>query len=78
MRTNVDIDDQLMAEAQELSGLKTKREVVDAALKAFIRYQHRLDIMKLRGKVQFWDNYKEELMNMRQMKVPDWDLAEPR
>ena len=39
MRTNIVIDDRLMAEALKVSGLKTKREAVEAGLKALIRLQ---------------------------------------
>jgi Arc/MetJ family transcription regulator len=55
MRTNIEVDDALIKEAQELSGLKTKRAVVDAALRMFVRVQHQKDILKLPGKVEFWD-----------------------
>jgi len=34
MRTNIVIDDQLVADAMKLSGVKTKREVVELALLA--------------------------------------------
>ena len=47
MRTNVEVDDELIKEAQELSGLKTKRAVVDAALRMFVRVQHQKDILKM-------------------------------
>ena len=56
MRTNVEIDDKLMKEAQRLSGLKTKRAVVDAALQMFVRVKRQSDILKLAGKVEFWDD----------------------
>jgi len=36
MRTNIEIDDALMAEAMELSGLPTKKAVIEEALKMFI------------------------------------------
>ena len=49
MRTNIVIDDQLMKEAMERSGLKTKREVVDMALRTFIRLKRQEDILELRG-----------------------------
>ena len=41
MRTNVVIDDELMAQAMELTGLRTKRAVVDAALRALIKRKSR-------------------------------------
>jgi len=56
VRTNVEIDDKLMKEAQRLSGLKTKRAVVDAALQMFVRVKRQSDILKLAGKVEFWDD----------------------
>ena len=49
MRTNIVIDDQLMKEAMELSGLKTKREVVEQALRTFVRLKRQEDILELRG-----------------------------
>jgi Arc/MetJ family transcription regulator len=36
MRTNIEIDDELMANAKRVSGLTTKREVVDKALREFV------------------------------------------
>ena len=42
MRTNIEIDDKLMKQAQRLSGLKTKRAVIDAALEMFVRVQRQL------------------------------------
>lgn len=60
MRTNIEVDDALIKEAQELSGLKTKRAIVDAALRMFVRVQHQKDILKLAGKVEFWDEVIRE------------------
>lgn len=37
MRTNIDIDDKLMADALEATGAKTKKEAVELGLKALIR-----------------------------------------
>ncbi len=38
MRTNIDIDETLVTDALELSGLKTKKAVVEAALEHFVRH----------------------------------------
>lgn len=59
MRTNIDIDDQLMKEAQALSGLKTKRAVVEEGLKTLIRRKRRLKILDLAGKVEWVGNLDE-------------------
>ena len=37
MRTNIDIDDELLAEAMTLTGEPTKRATVDAALRMMVR-----------------------------------------
>lgn len=56
MRTNIEIDDTLMKEAQRLSGLKTKRAVVEEGLKTLVRVKRQMKILELAGKVQFWDD----------------------
>src|SRR5438552_13057611 len=66
MRTNVEIDDKLLSKAKKLSGLKTKREIVNEALKSFIRYQQQLGVLKLAGKFQFWDDYEHEYKRLRE------------
>jgi Arc/MetJ family transcription regulator len=42
MRTNIDIDEKLMAEAMEALGARTKRDAVDKALREAIRIQRQL------------------------------------
>lgn len=49
MRTNIVLNDDLVAQAQALSNIKTKRELVEAALKEFIANRTRLDLRKLKG-----------------------------
>lgn len=43
MRTNIVIDDKLMRDTLRATGLKTKREVVDQALRALLRLQKQAD-----------------------------------
>jgi Arc/MetJ family transcription regulator len=59
MRTNVEIDDELVREALRLSGLKTKRAVIEAALRMFVRVKRQEDILELAGKVQWEGNLDE-------------------
>jgi Arc/MetJ family transcription regulator len=49
MRTNIVIDDKLMQQALQLSGLKTKREVVEQSLKLLITMERQKQIRALRG-----------------------------
>lgn len=67
MRTNIIIDDELMAEALRTSGLKTKKAVVDAGLKLLIQTQKQTGIRALRGKIE-WDG---DLDAMRDGRVGD-------
>lgn len=49
MRTNLVLDDFLVQEAMTLSHLKTKRELVEQALREFVAFRKRLDIRELKG-----------------------------
>lgn len=62
MRTNIIIDDTLMQRAMEVSGLKTKREVVEKAIIEFVERRTRKDLKELRGKIQFADDYDYRAM----------------
>lgn len=49
MRTNIVLDDSLVQEAQALSQIKTKRELIDQALREFVAHRKRLDLRELKG-----------------------------
>jgi Arc/MetJ family transcription regulator len=53
MRTNIELDDRLIAKAMRGSGLRTKRSVVQAALQLLVDIQSQDGIGKLRRKVQW-------------------------
>jgi Arc/MetJ family transcription regulator len=57
MRTNIMIDDALMKEAQTLSGIKTKRNVIQKALEEYVRSLKKRDLREIRGKVRFAEGY---------------------
>lgn len=60
MRTNIEIDDKLMKDTLKATGLKTKREVVDKALKELLRLARQAEIKKLRGKFH-WEGDLEKM-----------------
>ncbi len=60
MRTNIDIDDKLMADAIARSGLPTKKAVVEEALRVYLQRLAIEDLRALRGKVEFWPGWEEE------------------
>jgi Arc/MetJ family transcription regulator len=53
MRTNIEIDDELISEARRLTGVETKREMVDLALRELVARHRRLGILELRGRVHW-------------------------
>lgn len=53
MRTNIDIDEDVLREAQRLTGARTKRETVDLALRELVARNRRLGVLDLRGKVRW-------------------------
>ena len=61
MRTNIVLDDQLVQEGLRLTKLKTKKDLVNLALKELIERRKRKRVLKLEGKVD-WDG---SLDNMR-------------
>lgn len=53
MRTNIDIDEDVLREAQRITGARTKRETVDVALRELVARERRLGLLELRGKVRW-------------------------
>ncbi len=61
MRTNIVIDDTLMEDALRLTGLRTKREVVELGLRTLLRLRQQEEIRRFRGKL----NWQGDLDAMR-------------
>lgn len=57
MRTNIVIDSNLMEQAMRVSGLSTKKEVVNRALLEFVQRHTRKDLAELQGKIRFAEEY---------------------
>jgi Arc/MetJ family transcription regulator len=53
VRTNIVIDDELMADAMQATGAKTKREVVELGLRTLLRLRQQRDIRAFRGKLSW-------------------------
>lgn len=56
MRTNIEIDDQLMSEAIRLSGAATKKAAVEMGLKALVQIKQQERIRRFRGKLPWSGN----------------------
>lgn len=57
MRTNIELDEVLVAEAQELSGIGTKRGVVQEALRFYVEVKGRKTLSDLRGRIELAPGY---------------------
>jgi len=68
MRTNIEIDDELMKQALKMSDLKTKKDVVNEALRVFVQREAQKQILKYRGKLK-WEG---DLDEMRESRFPEW------
>ncbi len=55
MRTNIILDDELVAQAMKAGPYKTRKEAVDAGLRLLARQAAYRDILALRGKLR-WDD----------------------
>ncbi|HEX3126808.1 MAG TPA: type II toxin-antitoxin system VapB family antitoxin [Thermoanaerobaculia bacterium] len=53
MLTNIDIDEKLLSEARRLTGLKTKRAVVEAGLQALVKLHAQADVRQLWGRLHW-------------------------
>jgi Arc/MetJ family transcription regulator len=53
MRTNIEINDRLMADAMAVSGRSTKRAVVEEALRLLVQVKRQTALLGLYGKVDW-------------------------
>jgi len=72
MRTNIEINDELMADAMAAGPFKTKKEAVEAGLVLLKRQAAARELLKLGGTVA-WGWGDEERLNGQ----PNWGRAEP-
>lgn len=62
MRTNIVIDDELMAQALKATGLETKKDVVEQGLKLLVQRKRQQSIRALRGNI-IWEGDLDEMRN---------------
>lgn len=64
IRTNIVVDQDLINEALEISGLKSRRELIHHALQELVRREKQKQILTLQGKVD-WEGNLDELRKTR-------------
>jgi Arc/MetJ family transcription regulator len=70
MRTNIVLDDRLVKAAMRLSKVRTKREAVDIALRAFVARGRQRDILKLMGEALIAPDYDVRTVRRRMPRDP--------
>ncbi|HRY44368.1 MAG TPA: type II toxin-antitoxin system VapB family antitoxin [Thermoanaerobaculia bacterium] len=65
MRTNIVLDDELVREASRLTGIRTKRSLVDEALRLLVRTKKRRSILALKGKIRLAEGYDHKALRER-------------
>jgi Arc/MetJ family transcription regulator len=69
MRTNIDIDDELMRKVLAVTGLKTKKAAVDEALRLLLRLREQEKLKDLFGLAPDWEG---DLDQLRRDRFPEW------
>lgn len=62
MRTNIVLDDDLVNEAVKLTGVRTKRELVNLALKELIHNRKKKDLFRLAGNLDLRDDFDHKAL----------------
>lgn len=58
MRTNIVLDDRLIDQGLELTGIRTKRDLVQLALEELVRNRTRMNLLDLAGRMSFRDGFQ--------------------
>ena len=59
MRTNIELDDVLMEQALKLSNIKTKKDVIQEALKNYVAWMKKKQLLNLKGNVKWEGSLKD-------------------
>lgn len=59
MHTNINLDEELVARAMHVTGLRTKKALVEEGLRALIRLHDQREVRNLRGVLHWEDGRKE-------------------
>jgi Arc/MetJ family transcription regulator len=65
MRTNIELDDDLIARGLTLTGTKTKRQLVHLALEELVRSRSRKNLLDLAGRIEFREGFDHRLLRRR-------------
>ena len=62
MKTNIVLDDNLVSEAFALTGVHTKKELINLALRELIAHRKKKDLLDLAGKIEFSSDFDHKAL----------------
>ncbi len=62
MKTNIDLDEELIKQGFAITGLRTKKELVNFALAELVKRNTRKDLLDLAGEIEFVDGFSTDLV----------------
>ena len=69
MRTNIDLDDRLIEQAFAITGLRTKKELVNFALAELVKRNAKKDLLDLAGEIDFVDGFSIDTLRQNRYVV---------
>jgi Arc/MetJ family transcription regulator len=60
MKTNIDLDDHLIEQAFALTGLRTKKELINFALAELVKRGEKKDLLDLAGEIEFIEGFNTD------------------
>lgn len=63
-RTNVELDEKLVSDGMRLTGIRTRKALIDHALKELVRRKGQRSILRLKGRIQ-WEGDLDEMRRNR-------------
>lgn len=64
MKTNIDLDEQLLKEGFAITGLRTKKELVNFALAELVKKNSHKNLLELAGEIEFIDGFNTDMVRV--------------
>lgn len=62
MKTNIDLNEQLVKQGFAITGLRTKKELVNFALAELVKRNSQKDLLELAGEIEFVDGFSTDIV----------------
>lgn len=62
MKTNIDLDEELIKQGFAITGLRTKKELVNFALAELVKRNTQKDLLELAGELEFVEGFSTDMV----------------